>query len=371
MKKIFYLFAILLGTILVGCDPLEDINNEVDAIETAIVGDVELILSDDDYEDLDLNFGNFNSVDDAKTMLPGFLGDKYPVLGKGSSALVTYKRYAKVNTYSENIYELSDAEHNAITGSTYGNFDRSSHIYDYLEATYADAEEGDFVSLRYHFYDGGESTLTNGFYFEEGNWNKVTGFTVDEYSAMGEGFPNFSSHDEAEVKIPIALVDVYKYEPLEAGTVVMAMYELYKGGGVTKSYTSNFVFNGTSFAKYDNEAIEILQFGHDGVTWVPDNTIKYTLESADYALIVTELGSKYPEATGSMDNYGNFERRPGNAAEWTKPMLAEAAGVVLDDLDPTATEGQKYVVTYDVYNGSSGTEDTAVIKTDGVWVLNE
>ena len=188
---------------------------------------------------------------------------------------------------------------------------------------------------------------------------------------MGESYPNFTSHDEAAVKMPIALKDIYKYEPKEVGEVVMAMYELYKGGGVTKSYTSNFVFNGTDFEKYNNEAIEILQFGHDGTSWVPDNTIKYTLEPADYDLIVSELGSKYPAATGSMGNYGNFERRPGNAAEWTKPMIAEAIGVVLNEKHASAEEGQKYVVTYDIYNGSSGTEDTAVIKTGGEWVLNE
>ncbi|TXG36919.1 hypothetical protein [Seonamhaeicola maritimus] len=371
MKKFIYLCTILLGTALVGCNPLEDINSEVDAIETPIVGDIEITLSDDDYEDLDLNYGNFNSVDDAKALLPDFLSDKYPVLGKGSSALVTYKRYAKVDTFSENIYELTDADHNDITGSSYGNFDRSYHIYNYLDAAYPSPQEGDFVSLRYRYYSGGESTLTDGFYYSDGDWNKIKGFTEDEYNAMGESFPNFSGHDEADTKIPIALLDVYKYEPKEAGDVVMAMYELYKGGGVTKSYTSNFVFNGTSFEKYNNEAVETLQFGHDGTVWVPDNTIKYTLEPADYALIVSSLSSKYPAATGSMDNYGNFERRPGNAAEWTKPMIAEAAGVVIDNKDPSAENGQKYVVTYDIYNGSSGTEDTAVIKTDGVWVLNE
>lgn len=369
MKRIYYLFAIVLGATFVGCNPLEDINSEVDAIETPIVGDVALILSDDDYEDLDLPYGNFGSVEEAKDMLPDFLSDKYLALGDGSSALVTAKFYNKVATYSKNIYELTDAEHNDITGGSYGNFDKSYHIYNYLEATFPDAEEGDFESLRYRFYSGGESTLTDGFFFSEGDWEKIPGFTEDEYKEMGNSYPNFSGHDEAEAKMPIKLLDVYKYDALEAGSIVSAMYELYKGGGVTKSYTKNFLFDGASFSVYNNVINETIQFGHDGLTWVPDNTIKYILESGDYTLIVEALGSKYPDPTDSMGNYGNFERRPGNKNEWTFPMIAEAMDVVLTKLNPSAAEGQKYVVTYDIYNGSNGTENIAVIKNgEGVWV---
>ena len=370
MKKIIYACTVLLSTIIVGCNPLEDIHNDVNSSNELVVsGDVILTLSDDDYDDLDLGYGNFSSEDDAKDLLPGFLSDKYPQLGLGSSALVTYKLYNPVDTYEADVYELSDAEHNDITGTTYGNFDEDSHVYQYLEANYPDAEDGDFVSLRYRFYNGGESTLTDGFAYEGGEWIKFTGFTEDQYEAMGEGFPNFTSADEADTKIPVALLDVYKYNPKSEGDIVLSMYELYEGGGVTRSYTAAYVFNGTSFLPYENELDITLQFGHDGTTWVPDNTIKYNLAATDYPLIVEALSSKYPAATGSMDNYGNFERRPGNAAEWTPDMIAEAMDVVLNNLDPNAEEGQKYVVTYEIYNGSNGSEDIAVIKTDGVWVL--
>lgn len=371
MKRIFYLLAILLGTIVVGCNPLEDINEELSTIEIPVVGDVVLTLSDEDYEDLDLSFGNFSSTDDAKDDLPAFLIDKYPALGEGSSALVTFKWYNRIDTYSAVIYELDYDEYEPITGDTYGNFSSGGDVYDYLDAKYPTPDEGDFVSLRYDYYSGSTSTLTNGFAYEDGEWTKFTGFTEDQYSAMGEGFPNFSSEDEANTKIPIALIDVYKYSPLSAGDIALAMYELYIGGGDTESYTAAYIFDGEAFSAYENVAEQTLQFGHDGTTWVPDNTIKYTLVPSDYELIVESLSGTYPDATGSMDNYGNFERRSGNSAEWTKTMIAEALGYVLDKLDSSAADGQKYVVTYDVYNGSNGTEDTAVIKTDGVWLLNE
>ncbi|KJD31883.1 hypothetical protein PK35_12845 [Tamlana nanhaiensis] len=349
---------------------MEDIHDEVNAgSEVVVSGDVVLTLSDDDYDDLDLGYGNFSSEDDAKALLPDFLSNKYPQLGQGSSALVTYKLYNRVDTYEADVYELGQDEYEPITGDSYGNFSSSSHVYAYLDAKYPDAEDGDFVSLRYDYYSGSVSTLTDGFAYEDGSWIKFTGFTEEQYADMGEGYPNFTSEDEANTKIPVALLDVYKYEPKSAGDIVLSMYELYVGGGVTRSYTAAYVFNGTEFLPYENELEVTLQFGHDGTTWVPDNTIKYILEAGDYPLIVAALSDKYPAATGSMDNYGNFERRPGNAAEWTPEMIAEAVGVILDRIDPNAEEGQKYVVTYDIYNGSAGTEDVAVIKTGGVWVL--
>lgn len=370
MKKSIYLFAILLGIVLVGCNPLEDIHDEINAnTSKTVTGDVVFTLSDDDYDDLDLSYGNFSTLDDAKADLPDFLMSKYPALGEGSTAIVTFKLYNRVKTYEGPVYELSEAEQNAITGDTYGNFDRDYYIYDYLDATYPTPSEGDFHSLRYRYYSGVETTLTDGFAYENGAWVKFTGFTPDQYVAMGEGYPNFSSEDEAMQKIPIALLDVYKYAPKSAGDIVLSMYELYVGGGVTQSYTAAFIFDGTSFSAYNNVIEQTLQFGNDGTAWVPDNTIKYTLQPADYASIVDALSSKYPNSTSSMDNYGNFERRPGNNAEWTPIMIAEAMDVVLSKLDPSAEEGQKYVVTYDIYNGSSGTEDIAVIKTGGVWVL--
>jgi hypothetical protein len=365
MKKIILLLTIF-SMIFTSCDPLEDINAEVDAQENAIVGDAIFTMSDDDYDELDLSFGNFNSIADAKTMIPALLESKYPVWGNKSSATVTFKIHSKIKTYSQNIYKLSDAEHNAITGKTYGNFDSGGHVYDYLKATYLTPAEGDFVSLRYRYYSGGESTFTDGFYYDGTDWNKIKGFTEDEYSAMGESYPNFSSHDEAKIKIPIALLDVYKFEGKEAGDVVSTMYELYKGKGVTKSYTANYIFDGTAWSKYTNEINETIQFGHDGTTWIPDNTIKYTLvRTADYEYMASQLTDpEYAGLIGNLANYGDFDYN------WSQTQINFALVLFLDHLDPSAAEGQKYILTYVIYDNGENDYQTSFIKTEGKWVLN-
>lgn len=92
IKKILVYISVL-GLLFTACNPMEDINKEIDAQANPIVGDIEYTLTDDDYADLELSYGNFSSVDDAKSILLGFLSEKFPVWGKGSSALVGYKLY--------------------------------------------------------------------------------------------------------------------------------------------------------------------------------------------------------------------------------------------------------------------------------------
>ena len=371
MKKLVYLLTAFFAITLTSCeDPMEDIHNEIDAKTTVITGDVAFTMSDDDYDFLELNYGNFNNVDDAKTMIPGLLSDKYPIWGKSSSALVSFNVYNPVSTYESEIREISAAECNAITGQTYGNFSSSGHIYSFLAAEYPNPSEGDFISLRYDYYSGSVSTLTNGFAYEDGDWIKFTGFTEDQYSAMGESYPNFSSSDEADIKIPIALLDVYQFSPLSAGDIVLSMYELYMGGGVTKSFTAAFIFDGVAFHPYENEIVETVQFGHDGETWVPDNTIKYDLTSADISFISNSFMSLYPGPADNVGYFGSFDRRPNSSNYWSDSMLLEAFNVLLDNMDSSAEEGQKYVLKYVVYTGATGNETMNLIKTDGMWVVN-
>jgi len=345
----------VLGLVFTACDPMDEIHAALDAQEDVIIGEATFSLSDDDYDDLNLSYGNFSSVADAKAMIPDLLSDKYPVWGDGSLATVTFKIYNPKSSPSGNIYALSDADHNAITGKTYGNFDRDYHIFNYLEATYPSPSDGEFHSLRYRFYAGGETTLTDGFLFENGDWTKFTGFTPDEYNAMGESYPNFSSHDEAAIKIPLALPDIFKFAPKKAGDIVQAMYELYKGGGVTKSYVNNYVFDGSTWSKYNNVSEETVKFGHDGNVWVPDNTIKYTLVQADYDLV----GNGY---------YANFDVRAGKDEELESARLEKINTILLNNF-PGMAEGQKFAVSYDVYSGANEVWTMKVILSGGVYVL--
>ena len=104
---------------------------------------------------------------------------------------------------------------------------------------------------------------------------------------------------------------------------------------------------------------------------VSDNTINYTVLSADVALISNAFINIYPGPADNVGFFGSFDRRSGSSNFWNDDMLLEAFNVLLDTRNPSAQEGQKYAITIVVYTGSTGTETRKVIKTGGEWVYNE
>ncbi len=384
MKNLAYLSTFFLGLLLLSCEPMEDIHAEVDAQSSVILGDVAFTMSDEDYDQLDLGYGNFNSVADAKDMIPGLLSSKYPVWGEGSSALVTFNIYAPLRTErSLEVYTVTTADYDANPETArFNNFDDMNQIYDFLDTKYPNPSNRLLVSLTYKFYDGSVNTLNNGFLYNNDTWNFIQGFTDDEYEAMGEGFPNFSSEDEAEEKIPLYLKEKYFFKNRDAGAIESIMYKLYvtdvddvDGDGrvndrTTYSYVSYYIYDGVDWGPYTNEVQETVQFGHDGEKWVPDNTIKYRLTSTDIALIESSFEIKYPGPADNVGFFGSFDRRSGSSNYWSDEMLLEAFNVVLDNNNPTAEDGQKYVLTYVIYNGSTVDESMRVIKENAEWVFN-
>ncbi|MDX1829591.1 MAG: hypothetical protein R3342_08605 [Lutibacter sp.] len=369
MKKLTYLFVAIGAYLFTSCNPMDNIYTEIDAQQEVITGDVTFTLSDDDYAALDLNYGNFNSVDDAKTKIPSLLTDKYPVWGKGSLATVSFNVYAPKSTESSlEIYTVTTADYDAYPDTaTYNNFDDMSQVYRLLNDKYPNPANRLLVSLTYKFYNGSVNYLNDGFLYLNGEWNFIQGFTDDEYTAMGESYPNFSNQDEAEAKIPIFLADKFKYDNKSAGDIEAIMYKLYVGGGVTESYVMYFTYDGSSWSKYTNEIVETVKFGHDGTTWIPDNTIKYTLVGDDYVYIADQLTGNADFDNVSLTNlakYGDFDYN------WSEDQILYALGVLADHINPTAADGQKYIFTYLLYDNGLNEKTMSVIKENGVWVLN-
>lgn len=387
MKKSFNLLMVLLGLAVVSCNPMDEIHDEIDSeLDSQLaVGNINYTLTEDDYEDeLGLNYPNFGSVEEAKNMIPEFLAEKYPYYGAGSQALITFDIYApKADERSLIVYEVETEDYDAYEETEkYNNFDDMDQIYTFLNDKFPDVENRTLVSLTYDYYDGSNQELNNGFLFLNNSWVFIPGITEDEYAAMGEGYPNFSSEEEAEQKLPVFLAEKYKYNKLEEGDIYPVMFKLYTtdvedvdGDGktddrTTYSYVKYFIYTNGMFEVYDNTVSQTLQFGYENGMWVPDNTIKYTLSSADYSVIAEALSGNEAYATqvASMERYTNFDRRPGASAYWSDEMVLMAMKAFLNEIAPNAEEGQKYVLTFDIYNGSNTTESISLIKENGDWV---
>lgn len=387
MKNTFYFLAIFLGLALTSCEPMDDIHDEINSKldNERAVGDITYTLTEDDYGDLELDYPTFNSIDDAKSLLPGFLVDNYPNYGEKSSANLTFDIYSPKSTEKFlEVYTVSTEDYDAYPDTEkYNNFDDESQVYSFLNDKFPDLENRTLVSLTYKFYDGTLKTLNNGFLYVNEEFTKIEGLTDAEYNMAGEGYDNFSNADEALAKLPVFLKEKYKYELLKAGDIKPIMFKLYTtdvqdidgDGSITDSavysYVNYFVFDGTNFSPYNNTVSQSLQFGNIDGVWIPDNTIRYSLAGSDYGVVGSALIDAYPGPADNVGSYQSFDVRTSSGNYWNPSMLVEAMNVALDNLMPNAEEGQQYVITFAVYNGSVVNQELSLIKEGGEWVLNQ
>ena len=162
MKKLIYLLMAFTLVFTTACDPMEDVYDEIGESDNTIVGDAVYTVSDDDYDDLGLTYGSFNSVEEVKEMLPPILTAEYPVWGKSSSVLVEYNLYIGSAFGIEN-YNLTEEDYSS-TGSDLLGFKSDQVPGDYLPEILAnnisDADEGDYVIAKYSQYTGDAYTVT-------------------------------------------------------------------------------------------------------------------------------------------------------------------------------------------------------------------
>lgn len=224
-------------------------------------------------------------------------------------------------------------------------------------------------------FSGETEALSSYYKYSEGSWEAVDGvyyLSNSDYDSMGESsgqpgqYNNFSSSVSAANYLPQFLTIKYPFAQEE--DEIFVIYKYYGGSGI------GTVIKGNMYTFGDGEwspSISSLQFGFEDGIWVPDNTIRYTLLGSDYSAVAAELLNVdgFEAAAGNLDTYGNFNRT-GGSTNWSDDMMITAMNIVLNNLNPSAAEGQKYIVTYDVYIGSSSTEDLSLIKSGGEWVAN-
>ncbi|MBN1651350.1 MAG: hypothetical protein JW857_08480 [Bacteroidales bacterium] len=201
MKKIIYLFAFIGLVFTTACNPMDDINAEVDAQLNPIVGDATYTLTDDDYSDLGLTYGSFSSEADAKTMLPSFLSSLYPVWGKGSGVLVGYKLYVGsapgVSDYTyADVFTLAKADYAASGSSIEGYYpdkDPADYLPDVLAANFPAAADGDVELVKYTQYTEVPTVTTIANYVLDENFNY--GSTAGDLTTVSGG--TWSNHSGA------------------------------------------------------------------------------------------------------------------------------------------------------------------------------
>lgn len=351
MKKSIYFLMMFLGLAFVGCEPMEDIHEELDRelANIPIEGVAEYVLTDDDYETLDLTYGSFNSLDEAGALIPGLLSEKFPVWGEGSLANVTFELYDPISVKE---YTVQEGDYAAI-GLDENYFTASWQIEDFLSYQYPQAKNGTYVELTYKTV-AQEIEYT----FDNDDFDVVGEELGTTYPGPASSAANYNNFDRREGK------DAYWSNEMILEAIDAVLSESLDG---VEGQTYN-----VSYATFDGEpGVENMHVMFDGNSYIMVGGSAYDVSNEDFDLIGAEFAEEYPVPASSAAQYNNFERRAGNAAEWSNAMIVEALDFLLKQKFPDAAEGAQFDVSYRIYDGAAQTKIMSLVLADGEYVIDE
>lgn len=364
MKILNILSFILVVAILQSCNPLEDEINALNITDN-VVADLDITLTDDDYDLVGFGFGSFDSDEDAKTFIPDILTENYPQLGGGSSALVNYALYNPIRINNEVEFTLTDEDYMALDQG-FGTLSSEGDIFDAAEFKHPNPEANDVVTLTYEWFCFGcpeEGTRTSKLTYYEGRWYIAYVPTEEDYRFMGQSFNNFSSRTTARERIGKVLGLRHIFDDADAIRTSVFVYTFVDDNDVRQfvDFMAVFQFDGEAWQPFQDVVQRSLQLGHDGNTWVPDNTIKYSLTGADYVAIAASTATSNPGGSTSVNNFGNFD-----VGLWSEDQIIDAIGARLLEIFPKV-EDQKYLVSYDTWEPGAGVRNIHLIYKGGTY----
>jgi hypothetical protein len=431
MKKVIYLFA-LVAAIFTGCNPLDDINAEIDAIpDEPNVGAFEYTLIDADYDRFDLGFGNFGSEQQAKDSIPLLLEELYPLYGEGSSVLVNYDLFVGsaegVSDYTgATAYQLTNADY-ATTGSDafgfYPNVDATDEIPAVLDAQITDPVDGQLVLATYkQYFEDPVIGLANlyqaTFPGDYGNFELISvsgpdelGWTVGAANVQGSGFdggpiaveewlisPEVNLAGESDVLFEITQEIDFLGDDTLIDILVSTDYTT--GGDVTAATWTAIDFDKTiygslttsedfDFSDYDGETVHVaLKYSStdgDSPRWrVQDfaiKTIGVTGDTDSKGEYFVYDGGSWEEAEGvyylsnsDYDSMGEGSGQPGAFNNFSSSTPADSyIPTFLGLTYPFAQEVDQIFVIYKYFSSNSGAgiRGNSYMFINGAWMPHE
>ncbi|WP_299756751.1 hypothetical protein [uncultured Pontibacter sp.] len=365
MKKFLYLICSLALT-ATACDPMDDVYDELDAVNTGSDLKMTLTLNADQYKVV-TNKSYFLSEEDAAAKIPAILDNKFPHLDNGTLATITYNSVTTPfsNTFVSNevTYTVTEEDYNALIAQgaiKYKNFDSPDDIVALLNYKYPNAADKQLVKLTFNWYSGSASPstqeVTDHFFFVNGEWVDTYVVTNANYEAVDHTKYSFSSSDGANLDL---YLDKFLRESVlgaKPGDVQYVSYAYYSSTSrTTTQRVTAMAFDGTSWTALKDSVTEeaTLNFSKQKGIWVPDLSIRYTLVTDDYNWIAQQEGVADAAATASLARYRNFD-----VALWSTENIVKAMGALMKKYYPNAKVDQKFSITYVIYAG--GTSSTSI-----------
>lgn len=371
MKKILFNISMLaaIAVVFSACHPM---NKTYDAIGPvpAPSGSPQtfaVTLATSDYAYLpSTNYAkttlSFKTKDDAATSIPIILAAKYPNYADKSSANVTYN-FSPVtikladSVFADVAYTLTDNDYLLLPGNTFKDFS-ASQVLKWLPYKYPTPSVNQLAVLTFTYFEAGaQSTQTQSFLFLNGAWVKIYMISQAQYQSVGKGGTNndFSSGDAANLPSyfnTFLKADAAVSALAKTGDVQYVSFK-YFASGVTSQRVLPLTFNGTNWITTATSAS--LTFAVTSGTWIADNTVNYSLASADYTYIATQTTAGTADSRSDLGKFGDFTITGTSSSVWADADVQAAIIALLKHLYPAAVANQKFVITYKAYNGATVT----------------
>lgn len=345
-KSIFYL-SLFIGILFTGCNPNEEIYDKLDEAAEPYSNEVSITFESGDYETLSSlvlenadspadstaaniigDYKNFSDDAPAADYVPLYLENRFKAYGEGSVAKVTYDYYLGALSYlnkfgDADFYELTEEDYEWFGGSIaqYGNFSSSDppeeNIPEFLDENYPSPEEGSMLEVRYKYYSGSVENRSGFYLYEEGEWKPVPNvyvLTPSDYDAMGAPgqYDNFSDDVPPEDYLPTFLKEKFPYA--QKGDEKVTVYQYFTGSG-TETRAKEYHYDGSKWVEYDPVETRTSQFIYSQGQWVFDPTVKFTMGSSDYQIVVDAVKEEF--GAYFVDDYGTGEYYTGASAYYS------------------------------------------------------
>ena len=389
MKKIIYL--ICSGLIaFTSCDPMEDVYQELDAQKDAGLynKDMALTLTTANYQSLKGKTGvpsyvnnsfYFATEEEAATLIPLYLNAAFPQLDNGSSAAVTYNQLVfdfTNNTVASTpaplpVYTLVDEDYTG-AGTTYKNLNISNNdaeVIRFLNYKYPAPVANQLAVFTFNAYNSRVSSsspaTTDSYYYKNGSWVNAYHVSAEDYTAVNRGrYKNFESIDDASLPVYFNKFLANVFLNPKTGDVQYVSYN-YRAGSINQQRIMTMTYNGSAWVevKQDITKPASLTFAKKDGQWAPDLTIKLTLAEADYLWIADDAnGIGTVSNRANLKSFKNFYQQTNDDRYWSDAQIQAGLAARLKVLYPNAEVGQKYKVSYTIYNSGAQTRVLTFIK---------
>lgn len=316
----------------------------------------------------------FHGTTDAFAGIPSILSKNYPTAGDKSQITVTYATSPAVpayfksadSTYTKITYTLTNADYTLLPGNTYLDFS-ASQILAWLPYKYPSPVDHQQVILTFTYYDGATYTATQAFLYFNGAWKKAYLVSPAQYASVNRTSNAFVSADNDIPNILTSYFNTFlKTDPTIVATAKIGdvQYVSYKYSSYQRVLP--MAFDGTNWVSANTTATNLFTLTNGTWTGQLDNTVSYTLSTADYTTIAGVAAnapiSASANAVTDLTSHKDFTLNGAN--RWTDLQIANGLIVILKaNFAATAAVNQKFLVTFKSY--SQYANETYTFNFDG------